>query len=71
MVRKIENKTKRMLQVEDEYGIEIEELLRWAYVDQGYTASEIGIYCGVRRETAQDWLKRAGITRRKVVLVES
>lgn len=68
MVRKIENKSPRMLQVEDEWGIELEELLRWAYVDQGYTTEEISTYLSIRRATISAWLRKAGIHRGKVKL---
>ena len=70
MVRKIENKSARMIEVEEEWGIEIEELLRWAYVDQNYSSSEISTYLSIRRTTINKWLKLAGIYRGKVALSE-
>lgn len=70
MVRKINNKSKRMLEIEDEYSVEIEELLRWAYVDQNYSTKEIGIYLNVQRNVVSKWLRKAGISRRRVRLDE-
>jgi len=67
-MRNIEDKTSQMTALESHYGIEIEELLRWMYVDQEYTLTEMADYLNLQRKTVQRWMELAGIHRRKVEL---
>lgn len=65
-MREIRNKTNAMLRLESQYSVNIEELLRRKYVDEGLTIDKLARQLIISRKTAWNWLKEAGITCRRM-----
>lgn len=67
---KIEDKTARMKQIEEEYaeplGLELEELFRQMYVDEDLSIEDMGIGLGLGRATIVRWLNQMDINARKM-----
>lgn len=69
-MKRINKKSERILQVEEKFGVNIEELLRKLYVDEGKTSRVIAQEIGVAYMTVQKWLPRAGIYSHKLKSLE-
>ncbi len=67
-MKKINNKSKRMLEIEEKYNISIEEMLWKKYVDEGKTAITIGKEIGVTPRIINSWLYKAGIYHHRLIL---
>lgn len=67
-MKKIRNKSKRILEVEQNKGVEIEEELRKLYVDENKSTEEIAKCLSISYVTAFRWLQLAGIYSRKLEL---
>lgn len=67
-MKKIKDKTKLMLKTEENKGIEIEELLRRLFVDEGKSTECIAEELSISYVTAFKWLQLAGIYSRKIQL---
>ena len=67
-LKKIHNKSKRILRVEQTKGVEIEEELRRLFVDENKSTEEIANYLSISYVSAFRWLQRAGIYSRKLKL---
>lgn len=63
---KIKKKSIRMLQIEEQFGTNIEELLRRLYVDEDFTIKEISSHIGVAYVAVFRWLKQSGIYSKKL-----
>lgn len=60
-MKAIQNKTKRMLQIEKEFDSKIEELLRYMYVDLNLPARTISNKLDISYATTLDWLSQSGV----------
>lgn len=67
-MKPIPNKTPSMQQIEQRFGIPIEELLRIKYVDEHKPHSQIADELNIDYTTVIYWLKKAGIYSRKLQL---
>ena len=65
-MRTIENKTNTMLRLEREYGVNVEELLRYLYVTKEMTINQIGKELILSDGIIFKWLNLANITTRKI-----
>lgn len=64
----IENKTKKMLQVEKKFNKNIEEVLRSRFVDKNMPIMAIGEELGISYRIVLNWLKLAGVYSRNLEL---
>lgn len=69
-MKKIEKKTKKMMDIEYRFGVELEEILRQMYVDEGLSVRDIALKIGTTYAITHDWIKRAGIYSRRLDLSE-
>ncbi len=67
-MKPIKNKSKHILLIEEEHHLQIEELLRRLYVDEGLSIQELATRINVTYLTAHRWLKKAGIYSHKLSL---
>lgn len=67
-MKTIPNKTSSMQQIEQRFGIPIEELLRIKFVDENKPHSQIANELNIAYVTVIFWLKQAGIYSRKLRL---
>lgn len=65
-MKHIENKTKRMLEIEEEKGECIEEILRSMFVDENKSIDTITKELRLSYVTTIKWLKQAGIYSRRL-----
>ena len=65
-MKEIENKSKLMLEVEQKYNKEIEEILRRMFVDENKSKHTIADELSISYVTAFKWLARAGIYSRRL-----
>lgn len=70
MMKIIDSKTDKMLQVEKDLGVNIEEALRFLYVDEALSVQAISEMLRVSYVTAWKWLQLAGIYSRKLKTLE-
>ena len=69
-MKQIQKKTKLMLEVEELFGENIEELLRILYVEKDLRYDEIAKVLGVSRDVVVRWLPMAGIYSRRLDIRE-
>jgi len=67
-MKRILNKTSKMLEIEQLNGKEIEEIVRQLYVDENKTLNEICTELSISLITAMKWLNLAGVYSRKLDL---
>lgn len=69
-MKQIPHKTscKRILQIEKEIGVNIEEFLRQKYIDENLTIREIANLLNIAYATAYKWLVWSGIYSKKLIL---
>lgn len=67
-MKTINKKTNKMLKIEEEYGVPIEELLRFLYVDENIPLVDLAKMIGVHKSLLVKWLVLAGIYSRKLIL---
>ena len=60
-MKKINNKSKRMLEIEGEFNNSIEEILWCLHVEQGKHNQQISKELGIRPNNVTKWLRLAGI----------
>lgn len=65
-MRIIKKKTNKMLQIEQEKGENIEEVLRRMFVDENRPTENIAKELSISYVTAFKWLEKAGIYSRKL-----
>lgn len=65
-MKKIENKTDTMKQIETKLGGDIEEVLRHLYVDRDLSVMRISQILGISYVTTHKWLKLSGVRSRKI-----
>lgn len=65
-VKKINNKSKPMLEIETKLGEEIEEILRRLFVDENKSQIEIANELNLSYVTVVKWLRLAGVRSRKL-----
>lgn len=65
-MRKIEEKTNAMKQIETKLGGGIEEILRVLYVDKNLPVKVIARTLGISYVTTLNWLQLAGVRSRKL-----
>jgi DNA invertase Pin-like site-specific DNA recombinase len=65
-MKRIQNKTPLMKQIETNTGEEIEEILRRLYVDKHQSQNEIMKTLSISYVTLLEWLKLAGIYSRRL-----
>lgn len=65
-MRQINNKTEKMLEIENKLGGDIEEILRAMYVDHAMTLEDISEALGIGYVTTSLWLDKAGIYSRRL-----
>lgn len=67
-MKKIKNKSERMLKVEKEFGEEIEELLRRLYVDEDLNFRQIADKLKIHYTIVSKWMRYASISSKKIDL---
>lgn len=67
-MKKIDNKTKKMLEIEKNRGVDVEEVIRQLYVDKNVRMHELCEELSISHTTALEWLSKAGIYSRKLDL---
>ena len=60
-MKKIKDKTERMLEIEKEFGEKIEILLHRMYVDESRIIKDIMTALSIDRITVYRWLRKAGL----------
>lgn len=60
-------KTKKMLELEQRFGTNIESLLSTLYTSEGKTQVQVAIDLGIGRSTVSSWMKRFGIETRQAI----
>lgn len=63
-MKRLENKTDKMLLLEYQNGSDIETLLYKYYILDGLSIADTAKKLGIAKQTCQDWLKMVGIDRR-------
>lgn len=66
----IQNKTEKMLKIENNFNLPIEEILRQKFVDENKTITQIGKELNITYVTVIKWLSLAGIYSRRLKLEE-
>ena len=67
-MKKIEKKTKKMLEIERLFGEEVEEVIRKLYVDDNVSLLDMCDILSISNLALLSWLKQAGIYSRKLDL---
>jgi hypothetical protein len=62
----IKNKTKRMMEIEEQFGEPLEELLRRKFVDEHMQLLDMASELGVAYRNIIAWLKLAGVYSRRL-----
>lgn len=68
-MKQIAKKTPKMLRVEANQGIEIEELLRKLFVDEHKSIHAISSQLGISYPVVISWLDKAGIYSRRLLIM--
>lgn len=66
----IQNKTEKMLKIENNFNLPIEEILRQKFIDENKTITQIGKELNITYVTVIKWLSLAGIYSRRLKLEE-
>jgi transposase len=66
-MKKITNKSQKMLDIEVLFGGEIEEILRIRYVDENKSIQTIATELNLSYITVHKWLMKANITSRRIL----
>ena len=67
-MKRIEKKNALMKRIETTYGEEIEEILRYMYVDKEYSLAHIGRTLHISYVTVVRWLRLTGLHHRHIDL---
>lgn len=63
---RIENKTPKMIEIEREFGKDLEDILRELYVDKHLKKDDLANYLGITEVTLGEWLEKANIKSRRL-----
>ena len=67
-MKQLNYKSDKMLEVEDKFGVELEELLLTLFVDKNMSTYTIAKELGITYVTARKWIKATGIYSRRLKL---